>query len=148
MEARLFPTATLMILLSGCTAGSTPSAEPDDLPTTSTPEALLTSFMGDGTLALGNCWDGPLGTSCVFNIGNPVANNQAGNIIHVPIAEAKGTIDGASATLTWDPSSPLTETLELRFSVLEGCPDSCSTHHVVETATGGSPLTLEIPAMT
>jgi hypothetical protein len=142
---RLLVMLALVPLLAGCSSTVPEPVAADIAPVDAPAEPILVS--ADGTLALGNCIDAPA-PACVFNVGDPTSPKQAGNIVHVPIEGAKGTLSGAAATLTWTASSPFTEELVLRASLLKGCPDQCQTDEVLAEVQGASPLTLTLPATT
>lgn len=138
---RLAPLLLGLLLLAGCSSPA--PVVTDAVPPAPAPASTATVVQHDGTLAIGNCSETPGGTACVFNIGNP-ADPRAANIDHVPFEDVAGFVLSTAATLTWQSTSPLTDSLELRLSLLSCGDDGCATEEVLATATGPSPLTLQL----
>lgn len=135
----------LAMLVAGCNAA--PVAPTDQTPVDgapSGPEApRALTVMDDGVLAFGNCQDSPVGQACVLNIGDPTQPGAA-NIVHFPVEGASGAVRKATATATWDALTPVIDQIALRITLLQTCPDSCTTQSVLLETSGTSPLSIEL----
>ena len=140
------PFVALAMLVAGCNAAPVPldsdSAPSDDAVASATSQGPI-MLDGDGVLAIGNCQDTPLGSACVLNIGDPTTPGAA-NIVHFPVTGASGYVVKAAGTATWTPTAPVLDQIALRISILDGCPDRCSTQAVLVEVSGTSPLPIEL----
>jgi hypothetical protein len=62
---------------------------------------------------------------------------------------ASGLLDSGHLTLTWEPSSELTNVLEIRVSAVRGCDPRCEAIPEIATfsVNGTSPLDTDVPAL-
>lgn len=102
-------------------------------------------FAADGHLALGVCYDSPAGTACFANVGDPTKGGSATRI-GLPIEGSQGTVRSGHADITWQASTPLTNTLTVRLVTMTGCPEACHTESVWGETTSTSPLGIDVPA--
>jgi hypothetical protein len=142
---RLLCLSVLVLLLAGC-AEKAPQAPVQETPFV--PEASTDQVDWSDAISMQSCGTIVVVSACTYGgtaLGNPTGPaDERPTYVH---DAADRQLTGGHLVLDWSAISPFESALQFTATVYGDCPDSCTPVRGLGTATGSSPLSLEIPAV-